>query len=151
MAGTTRAARLPGGSSVAKCELCGREKPAEAFLAGKARKPSRACASCRNKRRAAHIKSYYRSLPPDKRHTLTHKRRADEYGVEHVEYSRTAILARWSHRCAYCNARAVHLDHVEPLSRGGADVESNIVPACATCNLSKGAKTLAEWVLGNSQ
>jgi 5-methylcytosine-specific restriction endonuclease McrA len=42
---------------------------------------------------------------------------------------------------------ATHLDHVEPLSKGGADVESNIVPACAPCNLSKGAKTLAEWSL----
>jgi 5-methylcytosine-specific restriction endonuclease McrA len=41
---------------------------------------------------------------------------------------------------------AQHLDHVHPLSRGGEDVESNIIPACAECNLSKGAKTLAEWV-----
>jgi 5-methylcytosine-specific restriction endonuclease McrA len=40
---------------------------------------------------------------------------------------------------------ATHLDHVHPLSRGGADAEHNIVPACARCNLSKGAKTLAEW------
>jgi 5-methylcytosine-specific restriction endonuclease McrA len=84
-------------------------------------------------------------LPPDKRHTLTHKRRAETYGVEHVEYSRTAILERWGHACAYCGAHATHLDHVEPLSRGGTDTESNIVPACQTCNLSKGAKTLAEW------
>lgn len=129
-----------------KCELCGRERMPDQFLAGKARKPSRACASCRTKRRAAHIKSYYRALPPDKRHTLTHKRRAESYGVAHEEYSRTAILRRWGWRCCYCDARASHLDHVVPLSRGGTDVESNIVPACASCNLSKGAKTLAEWL-----
>lgn len=93
------------------------------------------------------MKNYYRRLPPDKRHTLTHKRRAESYGVEHVAYSRTAILARWGHACAYCGQLATHLDHVVPLSRGGADVEANIVPACASCNLSKGAKTLAEWSL----
>jgi 5-methylcytosine-specific restriction endonuclease McrA len=133
-----------------RCELCGREKPAEAFLAGKARKVSRACQACRNKRKAAHIKNYYRQLPPDKRHTLTHKRRADAYGVEHAEYSRTAIMQRWGYKCAYCSRLATHLDHVEPLSRGGTDTENNIVPACRTCNLSKGAKTLAEWVGGNS-
>jgi 5-methylcytosine-specific restriction endonuclease McrA len=34
---------------------------------------------------------------------------------------------------------------VHPISRGGADRESNIVPACTACNLSKGAKTLADW------
>jgi 5-methylcytosine-specific restriction endonuclease McrA len=47
--------------------------------------------------------------------------------------------------CAYCDAFATHLDHVQPIAKGGADVEANIVPACAPCNLSKGAKTLAEW------
>ncbi|MFI2188009.1 HNH endonuclease [Streptomyces sioyaensis] len=64
-----------------------------------------------------------------------------------MAYSRTAILSRWRYACAYCGAHATHLDHVTPLSKGGADVESNIVPACAPCNLSKGAKTLAEWSL----
>lgn len=129
------------------CRLCGRGKPADQFLAGKAKKPSSACSTCRRKAQAQHVKNYYRRLPPDERHRLTHKRRAESYGVTHEAYSRTAILARWRHRCAYCGAVATHLDHVEPLSKGGADVESNIVPACAPCNLSKGAKTLAEWSL----
>lgn len=127
------------------CRLCGRGKPVELFLAGKAKKPSSACATCRRKAQANHVKNYYRRLPPDERHRITHKRRAESYGVEHVAYSRTAILERWGHACAYCGARATHLDHVEPLSKGGSDVEANIVPACQHCNLSKGAKTLAEW------
>jgi 5-methylcytosine-specific restriction endonuclease McrA len=127
------------------CRLCGRGKPAEQFLAGKAKKESSACATCRRKRQAQHRKDYYRKLPPDKRHTVTHKRRAEAYGVEHVEYSRLAILRRWKSRCCYCEATATHLDHVHPLSKGGADAEHNIVPACRTCNLRKGAKTLAEW------
>ncbi|MEU5149753.1 HNH endonuclease [Streptomyces yangpuensis] len=54
-------------------------------------------------------------------------------------------MARWGNRCAYCPALATHLDHVIPLSKGGTDTESNIVPACQHCNLSKGAKTLEEW------
>jgi 5-methylcytosine-specific restriction endonuclease McrA len=127
------------------CRLCGRGKPADQFLAGKAKKPSSACATCRRKKQQQHIKGYYRSLPPDERHRLTHKRRAEAYGVEHVAYSRTAIMARWNYACAYCGAHATHLDHVHPLSKGGADAEHNIVPACQRCNLSKGAKTLAEW------
>ncbi|OKI71401.1 HNH endonuclease [Streptomyces sp. MJM1172] len=92
-----------------------------------------------------HRRKYYASLGTDKRHTLTQRRRAEEYGTKHEEYSRLAILARWGSACAYCGKRAEHLDHVVPLSRGGEDVESNMVPACAPCNLSKGAKTLEEW------
>jgi 5-methylcytosine-specific restriction endonuclease McrA len=108
-------------------------------------KPSSACKTCRRKKQQQHIKNYYRRLSPDERHRLTHKRRAEAYGVAHEDYSRTEILARWSHRCAYCNGYATHLDHVVPLSKGGVDAAHNIVPACANCNLSKGAKTLAEW------
>ncbi|RCH68735.1 HNH endonuclease [Streptomyces sp. SDr-06] len=129
------------------CRLCGRAKPAEQFLAGKAKKPSSACATCRRKKQQQHIKGYYRSLSPDERHRLTHKRRAEAYGVVHEAYSRTAIFTRWGYACAYCGAHATHLDHVRPLSRGGVDAERNIVPACQRCNLSKGAKTLAEWAL----
>lgn len=127
------------------CRQCGRARPPAEFLAGKAQRVSTTCSACRRKLAAKHRRNYYASLPPDKRHELTHARRAKEYGVAHVPYSRTDILARWRRACAYCNGVATHLDHVEPLSRGGEDVESNIVPACAPCNLSKGAKTLAEW------
>lgn len=58
------------------------------------------------------------------------------------------VLARiefFGGRCAYCGGPYEHLDHVVPLSRGGRNVPSNIRPACAKCNLSKGSKTLREW------
>jgi 5-methylcytosine-specific restriction endonuclease McrA len=60
-------------------------------------------------------------------------------------YTRAEVFARWDGQCAYCDAPAEHLDHVQPLSRGGADAAHNLLPACAPCNLSKGAKSLAEW------
>ncbi|MQS39595.1 HNH endonuclease [Streptomyces katsurahamanus] len=120
-------------------------KPADQFLAGKAKRPSSTCATCRGKLAAQHRRKFYAKLSTDDRHTLTHRRRAKEYGTEHEAYSRTAILARWLWKCAYCDAPAEHLDHVVPLAKGGADREENMVPACAPCNLSKGAKTLEEW------
>ena len=75
------------------------------------------------------------------------RKRAAAYGVRSEAYSRTTVMARWRSRCCYCDEYAAHLDHVQPLSRGGDDIEANIVPACEHCNLSKGAKTLAEWAL----
>lgn len=48
--------------------------------------------------------------------------------------------------CPYCNQRPSNtVDHVVPLSRGGTNDESNLIPACVSCNSQKGAKTLWEW------
>lgn len=60
-------------------------------------------------------------------------------------YRRADVLAHWGWRCVYCEAPAEHLDHIQPLSRGGRDVLANVLPACADCNLAKGSLTLAEW------
>lgn len=55
-------------------------------------------------------------------------------------------------RCFYCGIPLfwdipydIHADHVMPLKRGGSNKASNIVLACAPCNLSKTDKTVAEW------
>lgn len=126
------------------CVKCGKARAHEAFLK-KNGKISSWCESCRKRAAARYRRRYYASLPPDRRHTLSARRRARNASVRSEEYSRNEILVRWGGRCAYCDAIAEHLDHVMPLSRGGEDIESNILPACAECNLSKGAKTLAEW------
>jgi 5-methylcytosine-specific restriction endonuclease McrA len=34
---------------------------------------------------------------------------------------------------------------VRPLSRGGHEAEYNLVPACGSCNYSKGGRLLTEW------
>lgn len=60
-------------------------------------------------------------------------------------YRRSDVFARWGGLCCYCDAPATDLDHVRPISRGGRDVLSNVVPACSACNLAKSALTLAEW------
>jgi len=54
-----------------------------------------------------------------------------------------AILA--SGPCVYCGAPAAHVDHVRPLSRGGAEHPDNLAPACEWCNLSKKDRLLIEW------
>lgn len=48
--------------------------------------------------------------------------------------------------CAYCGRPAQTLDHVVPVTRGGADEPSNTVPACYGCNSSKYDRTPDEWL-----
>lgn len=49
-------------------------------------------------------------------------------------------------RCIYCGGPFEHVDHLIPLSRGGAHAIQNLVPSCAHCNISKGDRYLgSEW------
>ena len=58
------------------------------------------------------------------------------------------LVARFHGKCAYCQDRDhEHFDHVIPLARGGRHAIGNLLPACSTCNLSKGARLLADWRL----
>lgn len=51
--------------------------------------------------------------------------------------------------CAYCHNtnRTLEQEHVVPLVRGGDHTLENIIPACRTCNASKGDKTALEFIL----
>lgn len=39
-----------------------------------------------------------------------------------------------------------HVDHMTPLSRGGSNWPSNLQLLCVPCNLSKGSRTMHEWL-----
>jgi 5-methylcytosine-specific restriction endonuclease McrA len=50
--------------------------------------------------------------------------------------------------CCYycgCNGCKLTIEHRIPISRGGTNHPSNIVPACRTCNSKKGTKTEKEF------
>jgi len=60
----------------------------------------------------------------------------------HIPKSRRfAVLARDGFKCRYCGRAApdveLHVDHVVPRSRGGNDLEGNLVSSCADCNAGK--------------
>jgi len=61
------------------------------------------------------------------------------YGT--VPWSRTGLLQRDNHECAYCGRRATTVDHVLPRSRGGRDEWLNTVAACTRCNNVKADRT----------
>lgn len=64
---------------------------------------------------------------------------------------RTVLFTKQGGVCNGCGARlsdAVHLDHIHPISRGGVNEDYNVQLLCANCNLSKGNKTMEEWING---
>lgn len=56
--------------------------------------------------------------------------------------TRTGVLRRDGHRCAYCGAHATTVDHVHPRSRGGQDTWENLVACCLRCNGVKADRSL---------
>ena len=58
-----------------------------------------------------------------------------------------ATVEVFDHRCAYCGSSAkLTVDHVLPVSRGGDNAIENLIPACLTCNLKKGARGILSMV-----
>lgn len=51
--------------------------------------------------------------------------------------------------CYYCRrqvgSRALTMDHLVPLGRGGRSARGNVVPACKDCNTRKKAQLPLEW------
>lgn len=59
---------------------------------------------------------------------------------------RFEVFKRDSFTCQYCGAEApnavLHVDHVLPVKEGGDNEITNLVTACAACNMGKGARKL---------
>lgn len=58
-----------------------------------------------------------------------------------------ALMEAWA-GCAYCGAEepALQRDTMLPISRGGRYSLDNVVPACRSCNASKGNLELTTWM-----
>ena len=58
-------------------------------------------------------------------------------------------LAEFNYHCAYCLepiTTYIVAEHMTPISRGGDNLITNIVPACAKCNNKKRTKTILEFI-----
>lgn len=70
----------------------------------------------------------------------TRRRSARRRGAVHIPFTReqlAAKLAYWGDRCWLCGIPAYHVDHVKPLSKGGAHALCNLRPICGPCNSRK--------------
>jgi 5-methylcytosine-specific restriction endonuclease McrA len=57
------------------------------------------------------------------------------------------IKEEYNYLCAYCGQmKPLTIDHIVPLSKGGRHDIDNIVPACGSCNSSKGNSNILEFL-----
>jgi 5-methylcytosine-specific restriction endonuclease McrA len=78
------------------------------------------------------------------------KRRARLLGAEgsHTSADIQTLFEKQKARC-FCTADlsvGYHVDHIIPLARGGSDGPDNLQLLCPPCNISKGARTMLEWL-----
>lgn len=96
-------------------------------------------ASCQGER-----DPYYKKVPQ----WIAQNQRAARLGVDGqiTEQDWLDVLKEHNHMCANCGTRDdIVIDHIDPLSKGGANIRGNIQPLCRACNTSKSDKTPAEW------
>jgi 5-methylcytosine-specific restriction endonuclease McrA len=84
---------------------------------------------------------------PDKAREKDRRRRARKNGATIALVDEAAIYELYDNRCVYCGTTEdLTLDHVIPLAGSGAHSEDNLVVACRSCNASKNARPLEEWL-----
>ena len=58
------------------------------------------------------------------------------------------VFKRDDYTCQYCGSKKdITIDHVHPIVRSGTHESQNLCVACRTCNCSKGAKTVEEFLI----
>jgi len=77
------------------------------------------------------------------------RRKAQNRGQTPVQIPVSALRQRFNefgNCCAYCGTGGdMQIEHVEPISSGGAHDIGNIVPACWPCNANKRTNDMETW------
>lgn len=85
------------------------------------------------------------------KHKAVQMRRRGRESLSGGTYTWTEVMRLFllfDRRCAYCEQPVIGQpdpDHVVPLSRGGSNSITNILPSCRTCNSDKRDLLLTEW------
>lgn len=98
-----------------------------------------------NKKKRKLIKDRWREKNRERTNFLTrlyHYRKKSAGGILYFEQ----VMTLYGKDCHYCGKpKSNTVDHVVPLSRGGTNEITNLVPACGRCNSRKGNKLISEW------
>ena len=85
---------------------------------------------------------YYAPIDPDE----LRRERARARELRQSQWWKRRVSAG---RCYYCERaiepRALTMDHIVPLGRGGKSIRGNVVPSCKDCNVRKKSMVPVEW------
>lgn len=87
-------------------------------------------------------RSRYAANPQPIRQRVYARRRA----IAPVPPEADLVAELFDYRCAYCQREAGTWDHIIPVARGGDSTPGNVVPCCKSCNSSKKASDVFEWL-----
>lgn len=138
------------------CVFCGAKKPIENFprngtSASGEPEYRTDCKVCYNVRRNAN-RSRSRKHHSDFIGSM--KRRGEDVSsFTHQEWKECLLF--FGGECAYCGCtprkgQRLTRDRLDPVSAGGLTAQSNIVPACSSCNSSKGATDFKVWFMAQA-
>lgn len=130
---------------IAKCE-CGTIKEVFGTTLKTGKSSTCGCSyTGANSRFYKHGKSYTKEYIANKNAL---RRAATSEKVSFEELSQK--ISNLNKKCVYCQEGSYEeLDHIIPIVKGGKHTIENIVPSCFSCNRSKGAKILGEWMPSN--
>lgn len=124
-----------------KCSKCG--------TIHNAKKVGAMCDKCRGiSRKVSSRESNRRNRKHNRaKYGTTHRARARKYGVYYEPVNRLKVYDRDKWKCCECGCKVVRsveykpnqatIDHVIPMSKGGAHTYSNVVTMCMSCNSIK--------------
>lgn len=135
-----------------RCTTCGHDKPLDTDYHRNGvddnGKPSYRldCKTCYNaKRKENRVRNKHAEF-------VGHQRGRGEADIDYTytEWRETVIF--FGGTCCYCGrtmrkGETLTRDHLVPFSEGGKTEQGNVVPACKSCNSSKGDKEWRDWYM----
>lgn len=80
-------------------------------------------------------------------HTFSGRIASRRKKVKISRHLRDRVFEKHGRKCHYCGASdMLTMDHIVPEKSGGDTREENLIPACHSCNSSKGAKSYDEFI-----
>jgi 5-methylcytosine-specific restriction endonuclease McrA len=136
---------------IRRCKKCFQEYPLNKNFFGHTTKKNfrHVCRDCIKKR----VKQHSEANPQLVSKRLKKRKDLENQSSQIKDYDKQSLklelMKTQKNRCFYCNkillSNGMDLDHILPLSRGGANIKKNIVLSCTFCNKEKHNKDLNEY------